>query len=119
MIKIFDLTSNQYVNNFSFDNSVIIQDRSISLVEFVKSYRIEIENENFSNLHIVVENENYTGASVWIKKTNENDWSKSIVLGSVVNNATFEVDVKLTVLNNKFLVKIGRYHFNINFYDEI
>ncbi|MEM4959310.1 MAG: hypothetical protein QXX12_05485 [Nanopusillaceae archaeon] len=117
MIKIFDLTLSKYVNDFSFDEPVVIHDRNVSVVEVVKSYRIEIENENFSNLHIVVENENYTGASVWIKKTNETEWKKRIVLGSVVNNATFEIDVKLAVLNNKFLVRVGKYRFNINFYD--
>lgn len=117
MIRLYDLQTNQYVNKVIFPQSVIITENNTNVIEVIRHYRIEIENENFSNLVMCIENENYVGSSIWIKKDNENIWKKCLTLGVIVNNASFNIDIKLSVLNHRLLVKANKYTFVINFYN--
>lgn len=117
MIRIFDLQLNQYVNKITFPETIVLTENSIDVIEVIRRYRIDITNENFSNLTVCIENENYRGISAWIKKANESEWKKCISLGVIVNNASIEVHVKLSVLNHRYLVKPNRYTFTVNFYN--
>lgn len=117
MIRIYDLETNQYVSKIVFPQSIIITENEINVIEVIRNYRIEIRDESFSNLVMCIENENYRGAGVWIKKSNQNIWNKCLTIGSVINSADIDIDIKLSVINHKLLVKANKYTFKISFYN--